>query len=231
MSGSITLATVPVDATGVATVTVLLPGTSANLSSTYSGDANYATSSASPATVPIGPAPDFTLQATPITWQLQSKQHLDIAISLTSIRSFTDTFSFGCLGLPQDTTCAFSKNKANLPAGGVQSVTLTVDTGHPLLGGTQASNDQHSNSNSKIAFACLFPGSLAFCFLAFRLRRVRLVSGLLLFVGIIAMASGLSGCGTIQNSGTPPGTYNFLVSATGQTGVSQYVNMTMTVTQ
>jgi hypothetical protein len=228
MSGSITLATVPVDATGVATVTVLLPGTSANLSSTYSGDVSYATSSSSPATVPIGPAPDFTLQATPITWQLQSKQHLDIKLSLTSVRSFTDTFSFGCLGLPQDTTCTFSKDKANLPSGGVQSVTLTVDTGHPLLSGTQASNEQHSNSS--IAFACLFPGSLAFCFLAFRLRRVRLVSGLLLFVGIIAMTSGLSGCGTIQNSGTPPGTYNFMVSATGQTGVSQYVEMTMTVT-
>jgi hypothetical protein len=228
MSGSITLATVPVDATGVATVTVLLPGTSADLSSTYSGDVNYATSSSSPATVPIGPAPDFTLQATPITWQLQSKQHLDITISMTSVRNFTDTFSFGCLGLPQDTTCTFSKDKANLPAGGVQSVTMTVDTGHPLLSGTQASNEQHSNST--IAFACLFPGSLAFCFLAFRLRRVRSVSGLLLFVGIIAMTSGLSGCGTIQNSGTPPGTYNFMVSATGQTGVSQYVEMTMTVT-
>lgn len=229
MSGSITLATVPVDATGVATVTVLLPGTSASLSSTYSGDANYATSSSSPATVPIGPAPDFTLEATPITLQLQSKQHLNVQVSLSSVRSFTDTFSFGCLGLPEDTTCTFSKDKANLAAGGVQTVTLTVDTGHPLLSGSQASNDQPSNS--KIAIACLFPGSLAFGFLAFKLRRVRLVSGLLLFVGIIAMTSGLSGCGTIQNSGTPPGTYNFLVSATGQTGVSQYVNITMTVTK
>jgi hypothetical protein len=210
-------------------VTVLLPGTSASLSSTYSGDVNYETSSSSPATVPIGPAPDFTLQASPIAWQLQSKQHRDIKISLASVRSFTDTFSFGCLGLPADTTCTFSQDKANLPAGGVQSVTLTVDTGHPLLSGSQASNDQRSNS--KIVFACLFPGSLAFCFFAFRLRRVRLVSGLLLLVGIIAMTSGLSGCGAIQNSGTPPGTYNFLVSATGQTGVSQYVNMTMTVTK
>ncbi|HUZ93959.1 MAG TPA: Ig-like domain repeat protein [Edaphobacter sp.] len=229
MSGSITLATVPVDASGVATVTVLLPGTSASLSSTYSGDSNYATSTASPSTVPIGPAPDFTLEATPITLQLQSKQHLDVKVSLSSVRNFTDTFSFGCLGLPEDTTCTFSKDKANLPAGGVQSVTLTVDTGHPLLSGSQASNEQRSNS--KIAMACLFPGAFAFGFLAFKLRRVRLVSGLLLFVGIIAMTSGLSGCGTIQNSGTPPGTYNFLVSATGQTGVSQYVDITMTVTK
>lgn len=231
MSGSITLATVPVDAKGVATVTVLLPGTSANLSSIYSGDANYATSSASPATVPIGPAPDFTLEATPISWQLQSKQHRDIQITLTSVRNFTDAFSFGCLGLPQDTTCTFSKDKANLPSGGLQTITLTIDTGHPLLSGSQASNEQPNNPNSMIVLACLFPGSLAFCFLAFKLRRIRLVSGLLLFAGIIAMTSGLSGCGTIQNSGTPPGTYNFMVSATGQTGVSQYVEMTMTVTK
>ena len=169
----------------MATVTVLLPGTSASLSSIYSGDVNYATSSASPSTVPIGPAPDFTLEATPITLQLQSKQHLDVNVSLSSVRNFTDTFSFGCLGLPEDTTCTFSKDKANLAAGGVQSVTLTVDTGHPLLSGSQASNEQHPNSN--IVMACLFPGSLAFGFFAFKVRRVRLVSGRLLFVRIIAM--------------------------------------------
>lgn len=226
------LATVPIDATGVATVTVLLPGTSANLSSAYSGDANYAPSSSSPATVPIGPAPDFTLQATPITWQMQSKQHLDIQVSLASVRGFTDSFSFGCLGLPKNATCTFSEDKANLPAGGTQSVTLTVDTGLPLLSGTQASNQNHSNS--KIVFACLFPGSLALGLMAFRLRRIqgiRAIGCLLLAFSLFAMSVGLSGCGSIENSGTPPGTYNFLVSATGRTGVSQYVEMTMTITK
>lgn len=226
------LATVPIDATGVATVTVLLPGTSANLSSAYSGDANYAPSSSSPATVPIGPAPDFTLQATPITWQMQSKQHLDIKVSLTSVRDFTDSFSLGCLGLPKNATCTFSQDKTNLPAGGVQSVTLTVDTGLPLLSGAQASNQNHSNS--KIVFACLFPGSLAFGLMAFRLRRgqvIRVIGCLLLSFSLFAISVGLSGCGTIENSGTPPGTYNFLVSATGRTGVSQYVEMTMTITK
>lgn len=229
MSGSNTLATVPVDTTGVATVTVLLPGTSANLSSTYSGDANYATSSANPTTVPIGPAPDFSLQATPMTLQMQSTQHTNITVSLASVRNFTDTFVFGCLGLPQDATCTFSKDKANLPSGGVQTVTLTVDTGHPLLGGTQASNT--STSNSKVFLACLFPGSLAFCFLAFRLRRVRLMGCLLLLVSLFVVSSALSGCGSIQNTGTPPGTYNFLITATGDTGVSQFVNVTMTITK
>jgi hypothetical protein len=45
------------------------------------------------------------------------------------------------------------------------------------------------------------------------------------------MTAALSGCGSIQNSGTPAGTYNFLVTATGQTGASEFVNMTMTITQ
>jgi hypothetical protein len=107
-------------------------------------------------------------------------------------------------------------------------VTLRVDTGDPLLGGTQAYND--GVLKTKIVFACLFPGSLSFAFLAFRLRRVRWAGGLLLIV-VLAMTSMLSGCGSIQNSGTAPGTYNFLVTATGQTGVQQFVNMTMTITK
>lgn len=228
-NGSITLATTPVDSTGVATVTVLLPGASATLTSTYNGDTNYSPSTSSPTTVPVGPAPDFTLQATPTTWQMASKEYLDIQVSLASVRNFTDTFSLGCLGLPADATCTFSKDKVTLPTNGVQTVTLTVDTGHPLLSGTQASNQAHSSSN--VVFACLFPGSLAFCFLAFRLRRVRLVGCLLLLFSLAIFTTGLSGCGTIQNSGTPPGTYTFLITATGQTGVSQFVNATMTITK
>jgi hypothetical protein len=228
MDGSTTLATSAVDGTGVATVTVLLSGSSANLSSTYSGDANYASSSSSPITVPIGPAPDFSLQATPTTWQMQSKQHLAINVTLTSVKNFTDTLVLGCSGLPQYATCSFSQDKTNLPAGGSLSVNLTVDTGNPLLGGTQAHYD--GVPKAKIAFACLFPGSLAFGLLAFRLRRTRWAGGLLLVV-VLAMTAALSGCGSIQNSGTPPGTYNFLVTATGQTGASEFVNMTMTITQ
>ncbi len=103
------------------------------------------------------------------------------------------------------------------------------DYGQRVLGGTQASYDHPSNS--KIVFACLLPGSLAFCFLAFRIRRRQTISGLLLLAGLFVITFGLSGCGSIQNSGTPPGTYNFLVTATGQTGVSQFVNMTMTITK
>ena len=229
MSGSTMLATTPVDATGVATVTVLLSGTSATISSKYSGDTNYAASSSSQTQVTIGPAPNFNLQVTPTSWQMQSKQHIFIKVMLTSTKNFTDSFSLGCLGLPQNATCTFSVDKTDLPAGGSRSIDLTVDTGSSLLGGTQASNDKHSNSG--VVVACLLPGCLAFGLLTFRVRRLRLMSGLLVLVGLCGVTSGLSGCGSIENVGTPPGSYNFVITAAGQTGVSQFVNMTMVITQ
>jgi hypothetical protein len=41
----------------------------------------------------------------------------------------------------------------------------------------------------------------------------------------------VTGCGTVNQIGTPAGTYNFSVSAVGKTGVTQTLPITMTVTQ
>jgi hypothetical protein len=230
LSGTTTLATTPVDATGVATVTVILSGSTATISSSYSGDVNYAPSSSTPTQVTIGPAPDFNLIATPTTWQLQTKQHSVITLTLASVKNFTDTFSLGCLGLPQNATCTFSKDQAELPAGGVLTLTVTVDTNSALLSGAQARVDRRSGSDT-VVLACSLPGIFALGLLALRARRTRLTYSLVALLGLCAMAFGAIGCGSIQSTGTPPGTYNFVVNATGRTGVSQFVDMTMTVTK
>jgi hypothetical protein len=229
LSGNTTLATTAVDATGIATATVLLSGTTATISSTYAGDANYSTSSSSPTQVTIGPPPDFSIQATPTSWNMQSKQHLTVKLTITSIKNYAGSFSLGCLGLPQNATCTFSQDKPNLAAGDSQSVDVTVDTGSPLLGGTQAKND--SRPGSKGIMVCLLPGCLAFGFLALRARRFGGIGSLFVAMLLLAGAASLSGCGSIQNNGTPPGTYNFLIMATSSTGASQFVNMIMTITQ
>jgi hypothetical protein len=65
----------------------------------------------------------------------------------------------------------------------------------------------------------------------FSLRRFRSFGIFCLLIGLLVTSSGLSGCGSIQNSGTPPGVYKFLVTATSSTGASHYVDMTMTITQ
>lgn len=230
LSGTTALATTAIDKTGVATVTVILSGSSATISSSYSGDVNYAPSTSSPTQVEIGPAPNFNLSATPTSWQMQTKQHNTINLTLTSVKSFTDMFSLGCLGLPKNTTCTFSKDQADLPAGGSQTIDVTVDTGSPLLSGTQARYNNHSASGT-MALTCSIPGIFALGLLAFRSRRLRLPNRLLVLFGLCVFASLLSGCGSIENNGTPPGTYNFTISATGRTGVSQVVNLTMTITK
>lgn len=178
--------------------------------------------------VNIGPAPNFSLNATPTTWQMQSKQHATVQLTLTSVKGFTDSFSLGCLGLPKNATCTFSEDQTELPAGGMQTVSLTVDTGSPLLSGSQARNESHSATST---FACSIPGFIALGLLGLRTRRFRRISRLLVLSGLCAMISGLFGCGSIENNGTSPGIYNFFVTATGKTGVSQFANLNMTITK
>jgi hypothetical protein len=178
------------------------------------------------AQVNIGPAPNFSLDATPTTWQMQSKQYTTVQLTLTSVKGFTDSFSLGCLGLPKNATCTFSEDQTQLPAGGIRTVSMTVDTGSPLLGGTQA----RSKSIRSIV-ACSIPAFFVLGLLGFRTRRLRLIGRLVVLSGVCAMISSLSGCGSIESNGTPPGTYNFIVTATGKTGVSQFVSLNMTITK
>jgi large repetitive protein len=229
LSGTNTLATTPIDATGVATVTVILSGTNATISSAYSGDVNYAASTSSKTQVTIGPAPNFSMAATPTTWQMQTKQYTKVQLTLTSVKGFTDIFSLGCLGLPLNATCSFAEDQTELPAGGVRTMTVTVDTGSPLLGGTQAArNEGYSDS---LVSVCSLPAFLALGFLGIRSRRLRLMWSFLVLSGLCVLLSGLSGCGSIESNGTPPGTYSFMITATGKTGISQFVSMNMTITK
>ena len=227
------LATVALDSTGVATVTALLSGTSANLSSSYSGDQNYAASTSGTELVTIGPAADFQMTATPPVFTLVSKQHLMVNLSIASLQNFTDTLSLGCLGLPQSATCSFSSDQMVLAAGAMQSVTLTVDTGNPLLAGPQAKNENGPSLNgtgSKLVLACLLPGGLLFGLVGMRFRKARGIAGLLMLLILAALSTVVIGCGTVSQTGTPPGVYHFNVSATSKTGITQTLPMTMTVT-
>jgi hypothetical protein len=228
-SGTYTLATVPVDPTGVATVTVLLSGTSASLNASYSGDTDY-TASLSPTTlVTIGAAPDFTMAATPPSFTLASQQMKNLTVTIGSVKNFTDTLSLGCLGLPQGATCIYSQDQMVLSAGSLQTVTLTVDTGNPLLAGETAKNQ--TPLASKLVTACFLPGGLLLGLLGYRFRRQRGLGGMLLVLALASLSTALSGCGGITQKGTPVGVYNFNISAVGRTGVSETIPVTMTVTQ
>jgi hypothetical protein len=174
------------------------------------------------------------MSAQPPVFTVASKQHEIVTLTIGSMKNFTDTLSLGCLGLPKAATCSFSSDQMVLGAGSIQTVTLTVDTGDPLLAGTQAKNEGPSSWNGqapKLVLACLLPGGLLLGLLGIRFRKVRGIGGLLFLVLLAALSTAVIGCGTVSQIGTPAGVYNFDVTATGKTGVTETLPLTMTVTQ
>jgi len=238
MAGSLAIGTETVNASGIATVTALLGnGPTVNVTAIYSGDQNYATSTSPITAIAIGPAPDFYMSLTPSTFSLVTKNHAPLAITLTSVNNFTDTFALGCAGLPFGASCTFTKDSVLLPAGGTATVTLTVDTGDPLGSGTSSATTTSKNrlpkvfgNTSSTVMACFVPGCFLMGLLGLRMRRFRKVSGLLLLLCLMGATTVLSGCAGLNMSGTPAGSYNFRVTATGATGIEQSINVSMTVT-
>jgi large repetitive protein len=244
-SGTTSIGSAAINSEGIATVTVLLSGTTANLSSTYSGDANYATSTSAITNVTIMNGATFAVTSNPATITMASKDNANVSITLTSLNNFTDTFQIGCLGLPYGATCTFSKNTGiTLAAGKTQTISLNIDTANPLGSGAQASLQNPldktlrpagsgglSRNGSRSVLACFVPGCFLLGLIGLRLRRFRAVGTLLMLLCLAVASSALSGCGTITSNGTPAGTYTFQVNAVGETGVSESAIVTLTVTQ
>jgi sugar lactone lactonase YvrE len=225
-SGTTTLGSSTVDATGVASLTVIFQSTTETIVASYSGDTSYAASTSSPTTITSGAATQFTLALSPTAMSMASKQHGTATLTITSIKSFSDTLALGCLGLPYAATCTFSTTKTNLAANETQTVQLTVDTGNPLGSGATAA----AGFGSGRMLLLTLPLTLLLSFGLWRKRRKAPVLLLITFaVGLVISATG---CAGLTTNGTPAGTYTFYVTGTGQrTGASQSQAVTLTVTQ
>lgn len=226
-SGANVLGISPLDAIGVATLTVNLQSTTESIVATYSGDASYAASSTLATSISGGVATQFTMQLTPSSVTLPSTQHATIGISLTSLQGFSDKLQLGCLGLPFAATCTFSTPQASLAANATATVQLIVDTGNPLGAGATAAIRRQSSGG---VLLCLLPCLLGVGFGA-RRRKFKM-SGLLLVLCMAAITLATAGCSGLQMTGTPPGTYTFKVTAAGVgTGATVSEIVTLTVTQ
>jgi hypothetical protein len=227
-SGNLTLGTAGVDSTGVATLTVLLESGPENVIASYGGDPAYAASSSGATPIAGGAAPQFTLQLSSPSVTVVSKQHVSIGLMLSSVKGFSDTLQFGCLGLPPEATCTFSNPQTKLAADGTATLQLTVDTGDPLGSGAQAARVRPDPTPRILV--CFLPlgGLLA---LIFQGRRRRFPA-LLAVLCAVALGMGLTGCSGLQTQGTPAGTYSFKITASGQgSGATQSQVVTLTVTQ
>jgi len=231
--GNTVIGTSIVDSVGVATISVTFDPGAATMVASYSGDSVYSASQSPATPITSGPPTSFTMQLSSTAVTLVSKQNTTVNLTLTSLNGFSDTLTLGCLGLPFAATCTFTADQPSLASNGSQVIHLVIDTGSPLTSGSVsvAKNGSTETTSSK-ATLCFLPCGALLGWLLMRSRRRRPLTGLLLVLCSLGLAIGLSGCGTLNQSGTPPGTYTFKITASGlKTGVTESTDMILTVTQ
>jgi hypothetical protein len=177
------------------------------LTATYSGDTNF-TGSSSATTVSVAVAVlDFTMTiagAGSATLAPSGSVTYQVKVS-PDYGSYAGTVSFTVAGLPPGATATFSPSSiaAN---GGPQTITVTIS-----MPATTAVNPPPSAGSGLAPLALVilllpFAGSLR--------RRGLSLSRFALLLGGIAVAAGLSGCGSpIGHSSQPPQSYTVTITA------------------
>jgi hypothetical protein len=235
VSGATTLGSAPIDSTGLATVTITPPQGSFATVAQYSGDSLYASSVSPAISIIVGPTTEFTISASPSSLSMASGDHGTVNIDIATASTFADTLALGCAGLPTDATCTFSVNQIPVAGGAAPSLSVIVDTGHPL--GAEASA-QLRRSGISNTYACTLPaGAFLALLLFFERRRLRRINPrLALFTIILLLGVGstvLSGCGSDLNvAHTPAGKYSFQIVGIGnKTSVTSSATVQLTVTK
>jgi hypothetical protein len=174
----------------------------------------------------------FTLTAAPPKLTISPTENASVTVTITPVNGFKDTIGLGCGSLPIGMTCTFSPLTVNLNGSTPTTLTLTIDTNNPLLGGGTALNTPRGSARSILAAICWPFGLLSGLVLwRFRKRSTKLRNALLvlIFAGTTVL---MNGCGGIGKSNAVPGTYTIQVVGVGiNSNISQYVTLTVTVTK
>lgn len=229
-TGGTIIGTGTVDNTGVATLVAQLSNLPQTVVSSYGGDTVYAASNSTATSISPTEGPQFTMQLNPTSMTLASKSHTTVTLTITSQAGFADTLALGCAGLPFAATCTYiGSDHVTLAANGTQTVQIVVDTASPLTSGPVTA----SNHTASTAVMCFLPCGALLGLLLLRARKGQVLAKLLLLVCIAGiLATGLTGCGTINQTGTPAGSYTFQVTATAlKAGATEAATMGLTVTQ
>ena len=181
---------------------------------TYSGDTNYATSTASTAEVVTG-APTFTITANPTTISITKPGGSGSAVlTFTGMNGYSGSISLSpslCSGMPSETTCAFSVASVAL------SSSTTTATATVTFQTTARSATPPQTTQPPLGFrwwtlgaGVMLAGLLCMAILLAgrpnRRLRWSLACTILAIVSLAAIAScGGGGGGGVTNPGTPAG--------------------------
>lgn len=181
-----------------------------------------------PCVVITPPAPSFSLAVTGnASVSVAAGQNVSTALSVTPSHGFNQAVAFSCSNLPALASCSFAPASVT-PSGGAISTTLTLTTTRAIT----ASGAVGSQQLTGLAMA----GALGMLVMLFGTRRqasrrvkwTRAAAA----AGVVALGScggDASGPDGEEQPGTPPGTYQVTVIASGGSGASA-VQRTTTVT-
>ena len=230
-SGTTTLGTATLDASGVATFSPQVAAGNYTVVATYSGDAVHSPSSSVVVTVTPTPT-DFEITVNPNKLTVATGQHITVNVTVTANSGYSDTIGLGCSSLPAAVNCHFASNDVALNANGSDTIQLTIDTNNPLGGGSSAMNASPNAKSFSLA-GLFFPAGLFFGCILWRTRkqsRALFTVALGLVLSGFLFATGCSG-GLTQGSAAP-GTYTIEVTGLGVTSnVAHYQPITLTITK
>jgi hypothetical protein len=219
------------DASGIATFTPNLTSGSYSVVAVYGGDAIHTGSTSQPASI-SGTPNGYNLAVTPDSVTIQTKENINVTVTIASESGFADTIGLGCASLPAGVTCHFSSPNIGLKANAVQSTLLTIDTNNPLTGGASAMNTGRDRSSTLLA-SLFLPLSL---FFGLYFRRLRRRNAALLATVVVLMLFGTAilatGCASFGQISTAPGTYVIQVTGAGaNSNITHYQNLTLNITK
>ncbi len=219
-SGTTQLGSAPVTPGGVgsgtgvvssATLTTTLPVGQDSITAQYSGDSNYSASTSPPITLSV--LADFTFAANTPSVNITSPGSTgNTTLTITGQTGYNGTINFtsaSCSGLPLESHCSFIP--ASVTGSGTTTLTIATTASHLAM------------LNGFGWFTTGLGGTLAGVFLLGVPSKRRRWSALLslLVVGFLVMSLGCGGGGSSSGGnhdpGTPPGTYNVVVTATSGT--------------
>jgi len=201
--------------------TSTLPVGSDSISAQYSGDANYAPSTAVGVLgVNVTPGPDFSISFAPATVNVSAPgSSATTVVTVNATNGFTASVNLtGCSNLPSETTCSFTP--ATVAAGATSTVMISTTAPSSLVRlNRQINFGGWRTSAAAIRILLLCAALLALAIHA--RRRWNLASSMLMFTLLIGIAACGGGGGGGSTGPTNPGTpqvKNQMITVTATSG-------------